>query len=62
MIEKCEMCGSPNLASISMTLSDGSQLQMTSCHRCEAKVWEGPEGRVPLGTVLAMAAERRPQD
>ncbi len=47
----CRACGSVRVTRISLTLTDGSPVQLTSCHRCEYRTWEdsGPgENGAPL--------------
>ena len=36
----CRACGSERVTRIAMTLTDGSPVQFTSCHRCEHRTWE----------------------
>jgi hypothetical protein len=51
----CRACGSERVTRIDMSLTDGSPVQFTSCHRCEHRTWEeqGIEGSVlPVHTVL----------
>ena len=36
----CRACGSERVTSISMSLTDGSPVSFTSCHRCEHRTWE----------------------
>lgn len=35
----CEVCGDERLTEIGMTLTDGTAVHFTSCHRCETKSW-----------------------
>jgi formate dehydrogenase maturation protein FdhE len=51
----CRACGSERVTSIAMSLTDGSPVQFTSCHRCEHRTWEeqGSTGAVlPVARVL----------
>jgi hypothetical protein len=51
----CRACGSERVTRIAMSLTDGSPVQFTSCHRCEHRTWEeqGSEGGVlPVDRVL----------
>ena len=51
----CRACGSERVTRIAMSLTDGSPVQFTSCHRCEHRTWEeqGREGSVlPVNRVL----------
>lgn len=36
----CRACGSERVTRIAMALTDGSPVQLTSCHRCEHRTWE----------------------
>jgi hypothetical protein len=36
----CSACGSDRVTRIAMSLTDGSPVQFTSCHRCEHRSWE----------------------
>ena len=35
----CRACGSERVTRIAMSLTDGSPVQFTSCHRCEHRTW-----------------------
>lgn len=51
----CRACGSSRVTRISMSLTDGSPVEFTSCHRCEHRTWEeqGAQGSVlPVDRVL----------
>ena len=45
----CEGCGSDRITRISMTLTDGTPVDFTSCHVCEHRTW-----RESAGDVLAL--------
>lgn len=59
----CRACGSDRVTRISVNLTDGSPVQLTSCHRCEHRTWEqrgGSETAVtgatlPVENILDMA-------
>lgn len=36
----CGGCGSPHVTRLSMSLTDGTPVEFTSCHRCEHRTWE----------------------
>lgn len=55
----CSVCSSPRLTQISMTMTDGSIVDFTSCHNCEAKSYRSAGQEVPLDRVLTMAAKRK---
>ena len=51
----CRACGSERVTRITMSLTDGSPVEFTSCHRCEHRTWEeqGSSGAVlPVADVL----------
>jgi hypothetical protein len=45
----CEVCSSDRVTRISMTLTDGTPVDFTSCHVCEHRTW-----RESAGDVLAL--------
>jgi hypothetical protein len=45
----CAGCGSERVTRISMTLTDGTPVDFTSCHVCEHRTW-----RESAGDVLAL--------
>jgi len=53
----CRACGSERVTRIAMSLTDGSPVEFTSCHRCEHRTWEeqGPGGVLPVAAVLDKA-------
>jgi hypothetical protein len=55
----CAHCGSVRTTTISMTLTDGSPVDFTSCRACEGKTWAGECGPIGLPGVLARATRRR---
>ena len=48
----CAACQSSRIIRISMTLTDGTPVDFTSCHDCEHKVWSGTAGDLALTGVL----------
>lgn len=36
----CHGCGSIHVTRLSMSLTDGTPVDFTSCHRCEHRTWE----------------------
>ena len=48
----CDACNSSRITRISMTLTDGTPVDFTSCHDCEHKVWSGTSGDLALTGVL----------
>jgi len=55
--EQCAACDSPRVTRLTMTLTDGSPVDFTSCHACEHKSWRGAGNVLPLGTVLTKATK-----
>jgi len=37
--EPCRACGSERVTRLAMTLTDGTPVEFTSCHRCEHRSW-----------------------
>ncbi len=54
----CASCGSARVTRISMTLTDGSPVDFTSCQDCEHKLWTGPTGDLALAGVLDRTRRR----
>jgi hypothetical protein len=44
---------------ISMTLTDGTSVDFTSCRACEHKTWASERGALALDHVLSRATRRR---
>jgi hypothetical protein len=56
----CGACGSPRVTRIALSLTDGSPVELTSCHRCEHRTWQGAGGEVlEVATVLDRTRKRR---
>ena len=55
----CPACGSERLTSLSMTLTDGSDVHFFSCHNCEHRVWADAAGRLDISDVLSRATKRK---
>jgi hypothetical protein len=51
----CRGCGSGHVTRLSMSLTDGTPVDFTSCHRCEHRTWEHAGGELPVGNVLDRA-------
>lgn len=56
----CPDCGSGDSIEIELRLPDDSLVRFYSCHRCEAKWWDSPDGRLGLDEVLELARKRKP--
>ncbi|HKO29363.1 MAG TPA: hypothetical protein VJU80_18025 [Solirubrobacteraceae bacterium] len=57
--ELCPSCGSPRLTSLSMTLTDGTPVNFSSCHNCEHRVWADAKGSLDFADVLSRATKRK---
>ena len=55
----CPSCGSQRLTSLSMTLTDGSDVCFLSCHNCEHRVWADEAGRLDISDVLSRAMKKK---
>jgi hypothetical protein len=48
----CQVCGSARVTSLTLTLTDGTPVEFTSCHNCEHRSWFSPMGELDRATVL----------
>ncbi len=48
----CRACGSDRVTRIAMSLTDGTPVEFTSCHRCEHRAWEQYGTALPVDVVL----------
>jgi hypothetical protein len=48
----CRGCGSGHVTRLSMSLTDGTPVEFTSCHRCEHRTWEHAGDVLSVGSVL----------
>jgi hypothetical protein len=51
----CRGCGSVHVTRLSMSLTDGTPVDFTSCHRCEHRTWEHADGELSVDGVLQRA-------
>ena len=51
----CRGCGSLHVTRLTMSLTDGTPVDFTSCHRCEHRTWEHAGGELTVQTVLDRA-------
>lgn len=51
----CAACGSHRVTRLSMTLTDGTPVAFTSCHRCERRSWQGQDDDLSVDDVLDRA-------
>ncbi|HVE63944.1 MAG TPA: hypothetical protein VNB94_09105 [Mycobacteriales bacterium] len=59
MAAQCGACASRALTEISITMTDGSVVDFTSCHACESKSYRSAGELLPLDRVLSLAARRK---
>jgi len=55
----CRMCQSERVTRISMELTDGSQVDFTSCLDCEHRTWEQGEDLLSVDRILTKAQRHR---
>ncbi len=55
----CGTCAGNRVTSITMTLTDGSAVDFTSCHTCEAKSWKQAGRELDITTVLGKAKKHK---
>ncbi len=48
----CHVCGGTQVTRLAMQLTDGTPVQFTSCHRCEARRWDADGVELSVQTVL----------
>ncbi len=59
MAAQCRVCTSKALTEISITMTDGSVVDFTSCHACESKSYRSAGEDLPLDRVLSLASRRK---
>ena len=57
----CSRCAGRRVTAITMTLTDGSVVDFTSCHGCEHKSWRQAGRDLDISTVLTKAKKHKPQ-
>ena len=55
----CAICSGNRVTSITMTLTDGSAVDFTSCHACESKSWKQNGRELDISTVLGKAQKHK---
>ena len=58
-LHRCVACGSTRVTAISMTLTDGTKVDFTSCHRCEHKSWVAGDKTIDLDAVITKATKKK---
>ena len=56
----CGTCAGNRVTSITMTLTDGSPVDFTSCHTCETKSWKQGGRELDITAVLGKAQKHKP--
>ncbi len=56
----CGTCAGNRVTSITMTLTDGSAVDFTSCHSCETKSWKQNGQQLDITSVLGKAQKHKP--
>lgn len=54
---KCPVCRTHRMVVITLRLA-GEPVVLRSCSSCDLRSWEGLDGRLPLDSVLELAAAR----
>jgi predicted metal-binding protein len=55
----CSTCSGNRVTEITMTLTDGSSVDFTSCHGCETKSWKQDGRELDIATVLGKAQKHK---
>ncbi len=58
-LTRCASCNSTRVTAISMTLTDGSKVDFTSCHQCEHKSWVQDGESLPLDSVIQKTTKKK---
>lgn len=56
----CSQCSGTRVTHISMTLTDGSLVDFSSCHTCEHKSWTASGAGLEVSDVLKRAQKLKP--
>lgn len=55
----CRNCSGRRVTEITMTLTDGTAVDFTSCHACETKSWKQAGKELDITTVLGKAQKHK---
>ena len=55
----CGTCAGNRVTAITMTLTDGTPVDFTSCHTCETKSWTAGGRELDIATVLGKAQKHK---
>jgi hypothetical protein len=55
----CRNCAGKRVTEITMTLTDGTAVDFTSCHACETKSWKQAGKELDISTVLGKAQKHK---
>jgi transcription elongation factor Elf1 len=59
-LASCPRCAGTKVTAITMTLHDGSSVDFSSCHTCEARSWRSGGQELDISTVLGRARKPKP--
>lgn len=48
----CHACGGTQVTRLQMQLTDGTEVEFTSCHRCETRRWDADGVELSMASVL----------
>jgi DNA-directed RNA polymerase subunit M/transcription elongation factor TFIIS len=54
---QCPECGSDRVTALAMTLTDGTPVQFSSCHRCEHRHWSHEGRALSFSDVITRATK-----
>jgi len=52
-VTACRGCGSQHVTRLTLSLTDGTPVEFTSCHRCEHRTWEHAGAELTVDGVIA---------
>jgi predicted metal-binding protein len=55
----CGTCAGNRVTSITMTLTDGSSVDFSSCHACETRSWKQDGRELDITSVLGKAQKHK---
>ena len=59
-LRTCGTCAGTRVTHITMTLTDGSSVDFTSCHTCENRSWTQGKASLDVASVLRKAQKHKP--
>jgi DNA-directed RNA polymerase subunit M/transcription elongation factor TFIIS len=55
----CPECGSGRMTALTMTLTDGTPVHFSSCHRCEHRHWSHEGQSLQFADVISRATKQK---